>query len=60
MIRCKATHPSYPEVRCEEPKGHSGDHFHSFYMRAWDNVPTVSPFVRRARAGELPPKVYRG
>jgi hypothetical protein len=36
MKRCNSPHPWYGRrVRCEEPRGHEGDHFHSFYMRAW-------------------------
>ena len=42
MKRCGKPHPSYPkQVRCEEPKGHverdGTRHFHSFYMRSWDD-----------------------
>ncbi len=36
--RCKAWHPSHPkQVRCEEPAGHTGSHFNSFYQRRWDD-----------------------
>lgn len=38
--RCGAPHPSHPkQVRCEEPKGHQGQHFNSFYMRSWEVSP---------------------
>lgn len=34
--RCGARHPMYgKQVQCEEPIGHTGEHFHSFYMRSW-------------------------
>ena len=85
MKRCGAGHPMYGQIRCEEPAGHTGDHFHSLFMRSWRSWPSnetaaerearhareaaavvlqaarepMSPFVRRARAGELPGKVLR-
>lgn len=35
-LRCSVRHPSYKnQIRCEEPAGHLGDHFHSFFMRSW-------------------------
>ncbi len=50
--RCGARHPMYgKQVRCEEPIGHRGEHFHSFYMRSWDNAPP-----RR----HIPPRVIGG
>jgi hypothetical protein len=37
--RCGERHPMYGrQVRCEERRNHAGDHFNSFYMRAWDNT----------------------
>lgn len=40
MHRCTSRHPSHSQqVRCEEPDGHDGPHFHSFYMRSWDDEP---------------------
>ena len=36
---CNAYHPMYgKQVKCEEPHGHTGEHFNSFYLRAWDNT----------------------
>jgi hypothetical protein len=40
VLRCSVRHPSHPEqVRCEEPEGHFGSHFHSFFMRSWEDEP---------------------
>jgi hypothetical protein len=67
QTRCTARHPVHAhQVRCELPAGHDGQHGHSFYARYWDapeagryarpdvSRETVSPFVQRALAGELP------
>jgi excisionase family DNA binding protein len=38
--RCTSRHPfadSFHNVRCEEMTGHPGEHFHSFYMRHWED-----------------------
>ena len=38
--RCPARHPAHTrQVRCEEAKGHQGEHFNSFYMRSWSDSP---------------------
>jgi hypothetical protein len=34
--RCGARHGVHGNVKCEEPKGHSGDHYNSFYARKWE------------------------
>lgn len=47
LRRCGAVHPSHPEVLCDELADHTGDHFHSFYMRSWDNDQDPSPHQRR-------------
>lgn len=36
--QCPARHPLYRKVRCEEERGHDGEHFHSFYMRRWSSA----------------------
>jgi len=34
--RCGVLHPLYgKQVRCEEPKGHDGEHVNSFFARSW-------------------------
>jgi excisionase family DNA binding protein len=36
--RCTSRHPMHSaQVRCEDVAGHPGEHFHSFYMRAWSD-----------------------
>ena len=56
------------QVRCEDAAGHDGPHGHSFYARYWADADrptatasavTLSPFTRRALAGQLPAKVVR-
>jgi excisionase family DNA binding protein len=36
--RCTSRYPGAPrQVRCEDVAGHSGEHFHSFFMRHWSD-----------------------
>lgn len=42
--RCTARHPMHTaQVRCEDVAGHDGQHFHSFYLRAWDDDGAMRP-----------------
>jgi hypothetical protein len=63
MARCTSRHPSHPaQVRCELPAGHlneSRPHFHSFYMRSWEDLEPRT-WQERARAGRLVSKDMTG
>ena len=54
MARCNARYSE--QVRCEEAAGHLEEqrpHFHSFFMRSWeDDRPFVPVWRRRAIAGQ--------
>lgn len=61
--RCSSRHPLHKQVRCEERAGHLEEqrpHFHSFYMRSWDEIDEQRrpEWVRRAQAGQLVRKDY--
>ena len=53
QLRCNAQHPGLPRVRCEEPLGHAGLHFHSFYARKWSDEYESVPWYIRARHDTL-------
>jgi excisionase family DNA binding protein len=48
--RCRARYPGHPEqVRCEDETGHTGPHFHSFYMRSWEDEPEPTEHSPKCR-----------